>query len=290
MSSTRHSVLRTIALNVGGVGLVLLALVLSVGATFVRDSKHLAPGISTTEDVPGTCHTDLDIFEVELTSAELTPAVPCTGPHTSEVVWTVQLTGVVADQHDRPTPEMLSGAYKTLCRYSRVAKYVGKTPNGFLYNLRVDIRYPSAPEWRAGLRTARCIAGPFYHLGATTRAMINFPLRNSWRTEASAAIRLCANGRTDYLPCDRAHTEEVLEPVNPFPKSQRSFPSEERSLRLGRKPCTRQALALLGRSTMPAGLRVIVEPAELQNWDQHHDVGCRIASAQRTGSLAAGLR
>jgi hypothetical protein len=41
---------------------------------------------------------------------------------------------------------------------------------------------------------------------------------------------------------------------------------------------------------LPAGLSVIVEPAEIQNWDQHHDVGCRIESSRRTGSLAGGLR
>jgi hypothetical protein len=267
---------------------VLLAIAVSVGATFVRDGKHLVAGISTAEDVPGTCHNDQDIFEVELTTAELTPAVPCTRPHTSEVVWTVRLTGIVAEEHDRPTPEMLS-SYKGLCRYSRIGKYVGKTPEGFLYNLRIDIRYPSAPEWRAGLRIARCIAEPYYHQG-DGRATLSFPLRNSWGTKASAAIRLCATGTTDYVTCDQPHTQEVLEPVSPFPKSQKAFPPPERSIQLGQKPCTRQALALLGRSKLPSGLSVIVEPAEIQNWTLHHDVGCRVSSDQRTGSLATGLR
>jgi hypothetical protein len=282
--------LRTVARNAGGICLVLLALALSVGATFVRDSKHLLPGISTAKDVPGTCHNDQDVFEVELTTAELTPAVPCTRPHTGEIVWTVHLTGIVAQQHNRPTPEMLSGQYGRLCRYSRLGSYVGQTAKGFLYNLTINIRYPSAPEWRAGLRTARCLAGPFYHVGSGTRAMIDFPLRGSWATKASAAIRLCANSKTDYVPCSVPHTEEVLEPVNPFPRSQQAFPSVQRSMRLGLRPCTKQALALLGRSKLPSGLSVIVEPAEIQNWALHHDVGCRIGSAQRTGSLAGGLR
>jgi Septum formation len=282
-------VLRAAARNIGGIGLVLLALAVSVAATFVRDSKHLVPGMATARDVPGTCHNDQDIFEVELTTAELTPPVSCTRPHTGEVVWTVQLTGVVAKEHDRPTPEMLKGQYGSLCDYGRLKKYVGKTPEGYLYNLSLSIRYPSAPEWREGLRTARCIAQPNYRQGPI-RAVLDFPLRDSWRTKASAVIRLCAVGRTAYLTCDQPHTEEVLEPVNPFPKSQKAFPPEERSIRLGRKPCTRQALALLGRSKVPDGLSVIVEPAEIQNWNQHHDVGCRIGSPLRSGSLAAGLR
>jgi Septum formation len=274
---------RTVAREVGGICLVLLAIAVSIGATFVRDSKHLRPGISTAKDVPGTCHNDQDIFEQELASAELTPAVPCTSPHTGEIAWTVQLTGIVAQQHNRPTPEMLTN-YGHLCQYERVKKYIGKTLDGFEFNLRVDIRYPSAPEWRRGVRTARCIAEPYYHQGPG-RATFTFPLAGSWATKASAAIRLCSNGLTNYLPCDRPHTEEVLEPVSPFPASQVAFPSNATSARLGRKPCTREALALLHAKTLPSGLRVIVDPPLIQDWSTHHNVGCRIGSPVRTGSL-----
>ncbi|MGI8677501.1 MAG: septum formation family protein [Jatrophihabitans sp.] len=280
---------RTIAANVGGVVLVLVILALPFGATRVRDSKHLLPGITTAADVPGTCHNDQDYFEVELTSAELTPAVPCTSRHTSEVVWTVALTGQVAAQHDRPTPEMLSGQYRKLCQQPRrLSAYVGEDPRGFLYNLALDIRYPSAPEWRAGVRIARCIAGPFYHAGLT-RPTVNFALAGSWGGVESGAIRLCATDPNAYLPCDRPHTQEVLEPINVFPRTQITFPSPDLSRKLGQLPCTRQALDLLGRTALPASLSVIVEPAEPQNWPRHRDVGCRIQSAQRTGTLAAGL-
>lgn len=289
MSSKPRLDLRRMAANAGGVLLILLVLALSFGATYVRDSNHLVPGISTADDVPGTCHNDQDYFEVELTSAELTPAVPCTSPHTSEVVWTVELTGLVAAEPDRPTPEMLSGQYKKLCQQrKRLAAYVGENPRGFLYNIAVDIRYPSAPEWRAGLRTARCIAGAFYHT-QPVRPTLDFALADSWSLAKSAAIRLCATGETQYLPCDQPHSEEVLEPINVFPRKQIAFPSPDLSRKFGRLPCTRLALDLLGRSTMPRGLSVIVEPAEPQNWPRHRDVGCRIRSMQLTGTLAAGL-
>ncbi len=270
--------------------LVVLALALSFGATYVRDDSRLVPpGITTVADVPGTCHNDQDYFEVELASATLTPAVPCTSPHTSEVVWTVKLTGVVAAQPDRPTPEMLAPAFGKLCQQpQRLAAYVGADQRGFMYNLNLGTRYPSAPEWRAGVRTARCIATPGY-VTEKVRPTLSFPLKGSWKRAESAAIRLCANGGKAFLPCDRPHTQEVLQPVEAFPPTQVAFPPPALSRKLGLAPCTRLALAHLGRSTLPAGLRVVVAPAELRNWPKFRAVGCRIESPRRTGTLAAGL-
>lgn len=288
MSRKPQGPLGSLVANVGGVLLVVLVIALSFGATYVRDSEYLKPGISTADDVPGTCHNDQDYFEVELTSALLTPAVPCDGPHTSEVVWTVELTGVLAELQRRPTPEMLYGQYGTLCQTpARLANYVGFDKRGFLNNLALDIRYPSAPEWRAGLRTARCISGAVYH-PPQVRPTLDFALAGSWARAESAAIRLCSTGGYAYLPCDRPHTEEVLQPISVFPETQVDFPPPELSLELGLGPCTTVALALLGQSELPEGLSVIVAPAEPQNWPARRDVGCRIGSAERTGTLAAG--
>lgn len=286
---SRTAAIRTFAANAGGVLLILLTIALSFGATYVRDSEYLVPGITTADDVPGTCHNDQDYFEVELTSAELTPAVPCDSPHTSEVVWTVELTGVLAQQQRRPTPEMLAGQYSGLCQErQRLADYVGVDGRGFLFNLSLDIRYPSAPEWRAGVRTARCLAGATQH-PPRVRPTLDFPLEGSWTRPESVAIRLCSTGGVAYLPCDQPHTEEVLQTVLVFPPTQIEFPPPGLSLELGIAPCTTRALDLLGVSALPAGLTVIVAPAEPQNWPQHRDVGCRIGSAERTGTLAAGL-
>lgn len=290
MEPESHRALRAIAVEVGGVLLVVAALIFSFGATYVRDSKHLLPGFSTAADVPGTCHNDQDYFEVELTSAELTPPVPCTRPHTSEVLWTVQLTGIVAEQHNRPTPEMLAPQFRRLCQQpQRLAAYVGENPRGFLYNLSLDIRYPSAPEWRAGVRTARCIAGPFYHTTFATRPTFNFPLAGSWTREQSAVIRLCATIANKFVPCDQPHTQEVLEPVDPFPATQIAVPPPALAISLGMAPCTKEVLALIGRSKVPNGSEVIVEPPDPQSWPVYHAVGCRLQFAQRIGSVAAGL-
>lgn len=261
----------------------------SFAATQVRDSARLRPGWSTAADVPGTCHRDTDYFETFLAQAELTPAVSCTSPHTVEVLWTVRLTGILAAQHDRPTPEMMSGQYAHICDdRTRLNRYLGINSTGYLYYLDVYPRYPSAPEWRAGVRIARCVAQTTVN-DRSGYPMLSFSLRNSWRTQASAAIRLCANGAYSYVPCSQPHTEEVLGPVSPFPRGQISFPSPALSRRLGLRPCTDAALAFLGRRAMPAGLSVIVEPAEQQNWPKNRDVGCRIGSAERTGTLQGGL-
>ncbi|MDQ6874141.1 MAG: septum formation family protein [Actinomycetota bacterium] len=290
MEPKPHRALRAIAVEVGGVLLIVAALVVSFGATYVRDSKHLVPGFSTAADVPGTCHNDQDYFEVELTSAELTPPVPCTRPHTSEVLWTVQLTGRVAQEHNRPTPEMLAPQYRRLCQLpQRLAAYVGENPNGFLYNISLDIRYPSAPEWRAGVRIARCIAGPFYHTTFVTRPTFNFPLAGSWTREDSAAIRLCATIANKFVPCDQPHTQEVLEPVDPFPATQIAVPPPALAISLGMAPCTKEVLALIGRSKLPNGSQVVVEPPDAQSWPVYHAVGCRFQFALRIGSVAAGL-
>jgi len=270
------------------VALILVALSVSFLATHVRDKAHLVPGISTAVDVPGTCHNHHDYFENELASAELTPAVPCTSPHTSETLWTRPLTGILARQPDRPTPEMLSGLYKDVCQDpARLSRYVGQNSTGFLFNLYVNARYPSAPEWRSGVRTVRCVALMSYP--GPARVRWQFPLRGSWARSASAAIRLCANGATAYLPCSQPHVEEVLLPVSPFPATQRAFPDPRISIRRGHAPCARAALDLLGTKSLPAGLHVVVEPAEQQNWAHSHDVGCRIGSERRTGTLQAGL-
>lgn len=285
----RALAVRPIAINAAGVLLILVALVLSLAATQVRDGARLRPGMSTASDVPGTCHRDVDFFETFLAQAELTPAVPCHTPHSVEVLWKVALRGVLARQPDRPTPEMISGQYGKVCDdEARLKRYVGVDAQGYVYFLKVYPRFPSAAEWRAGVRVARCVAQPTAGPGPGV-AMVSFGLRNSWRLAASAAIRLCANAAYAYVPCSQPHVEEVLQPVYPFPRSQAAVPSAEQSRRSGQAPCTTQALALLGRKTLPAGLRVVVEPAEPRNWPANRGVGCRIASDRRTGSLREGL-
>ncbi|PZS13535.1 MAG: hypothetical protein DLM57_16375 [Pseudonocardiales bacterium] len=269
--------------------LVVVALSLSFAATYARDSKHLVAGISTASDVPGTCHLAHDYFESEMAVAELTPPVPCTAPHSSETLWTRQLTGILALQHNRPTPELLSGQYKDVCQDpTQLDHYIGHIWPGFPYNLVVYPRYPSAPEWRAGLRTVRCVGSLWFNQGVN-RLTWSFPLRGSWSRTMSAIIRLCADAAGAYLPCDRPHVDEVLEPLNPFPATQISFPAPQLSRRLGLGPCTREALDLLGRKSIPREYQVVVEPAERQNWPHSHDVGCRIRSSVRSGTLAAGL-
>ncbi len=285
MSSQRQRAVRAAGLNLAGVTLLLAVLSVSFLATRVRDTAHLVPGMSTAADVPGTCHNHHDYFENDLASAELTPAVPCTSPHTSETLWYTVASGILAAQPNRPTPEMLGGVYKDICHDpARLNTYVGQRSTGFLYNLNVYPRYPSAPEWRAGVRSVRCVASMWYHIGPG-RARWSFPLRDSWMHPVSATIRLCANGGVAYVPCDRPHIEEVLQPLNPFPTSQRGFPDARVARRLGQVPCTKAALDLLGLKALPAGLHAVVEPPELANWAHSHDVGCRIGSGSRTGTL-----
>jgi len=275
--------------NAAGVLLLMLAIGASFAATQVRDNARLRPGLSTAADVPGTCHNDTLWMENELALAELTPGVSCYSVHTSEVLWTRQLTGILTKQHDRPTPEMLAGQYSRICNDpARLSRYIGQDSVGYPYNITTYPRYPSAPEWRAGLRTVRCMGSAWYHLG-DSRATLDFPLRNAWKAAASATIRLCADASGGYLPCNQLHVQEVLEPLDPFPASQKKFPSPALSRRLGLAPCTEIALKFLGVSRLPTDLHVVVEPAEQQNWAHSHDVGCRIASPLRVGSLQAGL-
>lgn len=288
---SRKPAARLVAANVAGALVVVAVLAIALAATQVRDPARLRPGISTAADVPGTCHRDLNMFETTLAQAELTPPVPCSRPHNIEVVWTVPLGGILAAQHDRPTPEMMNGQYAGVCNDpSRLRRYVGVPPDapGYLYFLQLYPRFPSAPEWRAGVRTARCVAQWTGQQGAQLPTL-TFSLRDSWAGAGSAAIRLCANAAYAYVACSQPHTQEVLEPVSPFPAGQQSLPSPALSRRLGLPWCTAEALRFLVRSAIPNGLHVVVEPAEQRNWPGNRDVGCRIVSARRTGSLQGGL-
>ncbi len=203
--------------NVAG----MVALIVAVAAGTLTAFAEQAPaGVPVSDQPIGSCFRALDPYELVAIPSDSSLPVPCTQPHETESMWTIELTGPIAAARVRPNGQLLNQQSGGRCfDYARTRAYVGAGPSDNVGGVNAVSRFPTAAQWAAGVRDVVCqgSAGLRPPTGPTT----DFPLAGVMSRAESVRFRLCRANRTE-LTCDRPHTSEatspdVILPAGPFP-------------------------------------------------------------------------
>lgn len=182
---------------------------LTVSGCALPGLQHVGMGVGSyrTTWTVGACHKlDQYVESDQMFASDTTPPVPCTSPHQSETYAVVPITGVVADQAQRPTPDWLDAALRGDCSWSQMEDYLGGGAAGAQRDVTVLQIVPSENEWRDGVRKVRCdaLVGP---RTPSSIATISQSLKGIMLTPAGARFRDCPLGNTE-TSCDGLHTTE----------------------------------------------------------------------------------
>jgi hypothetical protein len=166
-------------------------------------------GLATADATVGTCK-DKTTAEEMVSLSDVSPAVPCTTPHTLETYHvTTADASVAALRPDRPGPEILGAHSTDTCPAAPLLSYLGATLLDSQWGVSIFTKFPTRAEWSRGTRTVLCDL-VVSTADAAQVPRISIPLRNIMRYSDSARLRQCRTGDDDthVLTCDRPHTAE----------------------------------------------------------------------------------
>ncbi|GAA0394786.1 hypothetical protein Acor_64400 [Acrocarpospora corrugata] len=219
----------------------------------------------------GSCHRMSQPEELYHVS-DVAPPVSCTEPHQTETYLVTRLSGALATEPDRPSPDRLRAA----CDYRPIRPYLGARRKDAQWGIEIQAKFPTRAEWAAGNRTLRCdLLVPTLHtdLGPQLTA----PLRGIMRHPQSVLVRRCRRETVDVV-CALPHDQEWVEPPI-YLAHDDSTPSQMKHL------CQANARAYTGGTL--DGLAVTVEPVDTRQahcWLRHDD------DAVTTTTLRGGSR
>jgi hypothetical protein len=193
--------------RLGGAVVCVLLILVVASLVYGPASRSALP---TRDSVAGTCHHASDATDLIATASDTSPAVPCTQPHQTETLWTVQITGLLAGQKERPNPELINATLAGRCDdYWRVRAYLGADTYDDHWGVSTVMKVPTPAEWAKGDRTLRCeaVSGK----GGSQPPTASDTLRGILRRKDSAPFRLCRVGG-QLVSCDQGHDEEAMSP------------------------------------------------------------------------------
>jgi hypothetical protein len=268
-------------------GTVVLIVAVVAGAAMSFAGQVPTP---VSDQQPGTCHLAEDPNELIAIPSDSSPAVPCSQPHQTEVMWVTKVSGPVAASKVRPNGELLNHTFAGLCfNYTRERAYMGAGRSDVTYGIESWSRFPTAAAWAKGDRTLVCqgSAGTTEPGGPT----IDFPIADVMRTRHSATFRLCRSA-AGYVTCNLPHTAEEASPdVNltggPWP----GIAGEEQ---MAVAACTEIVDFYIKRAiTARPDLEIAPDPISETQWNNgERTVSCWVANANdlpTTGSVRGGL-
>ena len=165
----------------------------------------------------GTCHS-FRVVEEFYNTSDVSPAVPCDGPHQTEVVSVRQYVGDLAAQPQRPGLEVLAVMSRGLCTAAELRTYLGARERDDYVALQQLVRWPTPGEWADGAREYRCevmlarsVDGATPTLSAPARGVLGASTK-------SAEYRHCYDATTAQdVSCNQPHTGEYVNAFRPAP-------------------------------------------------------------------------
>ncbi|GIH23269.1 hypothetical protein Aph01nite_15790 [Acrocarpospora phusangensis] len=219
----------------------------------------------------GSCHRMSQPEELYHVS-DVAPPVPCTHPHQTETYLLTKVSGSLAAEPVRPSPDRLRAA----CDYRPVRPYLGARARDAQWGIEIWAKFPTRTEWAAGNRILRCdLFVPA--LNPDDAPEVTTPLRGIMGTRQSVAVRRCRLETQDVV-CALPHDQEWVEPPA-------YLYTEDNTKRQWRRQCRVNARAYTGGPL--AGLNVTPVPIndhQAECWLRHED------GAVTTTTLRGGLR
>jgi hypothetical protein len=198
-----------LALALAVVGIVVVA-TLGVRNTY-------AGAVPSASATVGTCHSFLTVEEFYTTS-DVSPAVPCDGPHQTEVVAVRTYAGATAGQQQRPGLEVLGAMSRGLCKAAELRTYLGARERDDYVALQQVIRWPTPGEWAGGAREYRCELMLARSVDGGTPTLFTPAREVLAGSTGSAEYRHCYDSTTAQdVSCDRPHTGEYVNAFLPAP-------------------------------------------------------------------------
>ncbi len=226
---------------------------LALASFLVGGCAEPAPvGMATERSVPGTCKL-LATAEEMVTSSDVSPAVPCTGPHIYETYAVAEVPASITALAQRPGPEQLQAQTVGVCPIDPIRPYLGASELDSQWGISIWSKVPTRAEWSAGVRAVTCalvVDSPVPH-----RAPVHtMPLAQVMRYSDSARVRQCRMATTlPYTTCDRAHSGERMGSVGV--DAALTGPARERS---ALQSCRKRVLEYTGQKSVPGFVPEIV--------------------------------
>jgi hypothetical protein len=171
----------------------------------------------------GTCHA-FDTHAELNSFSDVRPPVPCAQPHQTETIAVGELTGELADSHERMSPEKRLMIVNDLCREPMRA-YTGAGPRDELWGVGAVLRLPTAAEWAEGERHYRCELMPKSGDDTADLPKVSRSLQGVLDTPAGAAYRRCWTDLDAAVPCDQPHRAESVSAIAAVPAERFAGPS-----------------------------------------------------------------
>jgi hypothetical protein len=283
---------RTRIASLSGLTRTIAGMVILVVAVVAGASMSFAGQVPTpvSDQQPGTCHLAEDPNELIAIPSDSSPAVPCTQPHQTEVMWRTTVTGPVAASKVRPNGELLNHTFDHLCfDYNRERAYMGAGPSDVTYGIESWSRFPTAADWAKGDRTLVCQgSAETTEPGGPT---IDFPIAGVMKTPQSAIFRLCRSAEGD-VTCNLPHTAEETSPsVN---LTGEAWPGTATEAQMAVTACTEVVDFYLERAIADRpDLEIAPDPITQAQWDSgDRSTSCWIDNANdlpSTGTVRGGL-
>jgi hypothetical protein len=166
-----------------------------------------AGSVPTASRAVGTCGAYTSVEEF-YNRSDVSPPVPCTRPHQTEVIAVHKYQGPLANQRARPGLEALATLGTTLCQGEDLRGYLGGDARADWFGIQPLVRFPTPDEWAAGDRTYRCELTPASSVDGAVPHFDN-PLRGILARPEGATVRHC-RADTGDVTCDRPHTIEFV--------------------------------------------------------------------------------
>ena len=252
------------------------------------ENVGMGVGSFTTVWTAGSCHRLDQLVETDpMFASDTSPAVPCTSAHQSETYVTEPITGAVAAQAERPSPQWLQSAVRGACGQHGLGAFFGEQPPDVVRDISVLRIVPSVTEWRAGVRRVRCDAliGP---RDTQSIATISTSLKGIEQTAADR-FRVCRLG-FDEVSCSALHQAELVNPAIRFTNAELKRDHAYQLAKV-RSQCQAEVAAYLGAS-LSSRTDIVLKP-ELPGDYPHTDsrVGhCWIGPADPGRTITGSLR
>jgi hypothetical protein len=213
-------------------------------------------GTPTTQVQVGTCKT-LTTGEEMVTMSDVSPAVPCSGPHVYETYAVTSVPASISEFAERPGPELMQAQTQGACPYEPVRPYLGAGPLDSQWGISIWQKVPTRAEWSRNVRTLVCnlvVDNPDPHRVPRTSES----LRGIMRYSDSARLRQCRGGSPlTNTTCSRPHSGEKMGTIALDPRLKPAARA-----RAADRACTARVREYTGTQTVPGFASGVTEPGD----------------------------